>query len=353
MQIGGPRWRRIAVGLLRTATSTGDAAVAGWASLPADFDLDEIWDPDLASLLGAAGRSLAGAGSDDPALPRLAGIARKNWVEHQLEIRNWSPVATALSASGLDVRVTGGALLANAEWAFGGAHGGRAAGDTRLVVRRTDALAAADVVAELGILHRSAVQVRRRAELHGGVTVQFSADRWGELAWAPSPWWPIAHDPLGDGDPVPLGTISLPGVRPHVAAVATSLDLEFGPSPLRALLDLHRMLAGGAVLRADIDTLADEIGAVSPVSRAIALVDRLAGEVGDDHALAESIASLAASSRPTVRRSLAAASFRLGPGRMAVAAPRLLADRWRLDRTSQLPAAFGSRVMQRVSRRRG
>lgn len=340
----------LAAGLLRTATSTGDAAIAAWASLPDDFDLDEIWEPDLAGLLGSAGRALGGAGRDDPALPRLAGIARKNWVEHQLEIRNWSPVAAALRAIGLDVWVAGGALLADAEWAFGGARGERAAGDTRLVVRRADAIAAAGVVAQLGMLRRSAAQVRRRAELHGGVAIQFPGDRWGELAWAPSPWWPIAHDPLDGGGPVRFGTLSLPGVAPHVAAVAAALEVEFGTSPWRSLLDLHRMLASGLLVRPDIERCADEIGATSPVVRSLAVVDLLDGDDGSD--LAESLAAIT-SPRPTLRRHLEAAAFRLGAGRMVVAAPRLLADRWRLDRTSQLPAEFGSRVARRLSRRRG
>ena len=77
--------------LVRAALWRGPVAMTAWMSRPSDFDLDEIWNPRRHRLLGQIGLNLAAADSDDPELPRLTEIARKQWVEHHLVARRRGP----------------------------------------------------------------------------------------------------------------------------------------------------------------------------------------------------------------------------------------------------------------------
>jgi hypothetical protein len=350
VQVGDQRWRIIALALVRTATSSGDRALAAWGSLPDDFELDEIWGPELGRLLPAVGTRLTAAGSGDDALPRLAGAARKAWVEAQLESARWHRVVDALRTADVEVRIAGAGLLANVPWAYGGRPGERWTGDTRVVVRRRDVARAARALAAVDAMRRSDISIGRRAELLGGMPVQLDDDHWGELWWAPHPAWPVGSEQLEPGDVVSFAHHELAAVAAADVAVAACLDLEFVAPSLDRMFDLHRVVA--ATTAEVVAARGREVGAPGPVDRWLAVADRV-GDHDDDRWIDHMIDTR--SRRARARRAWAATSLRLGHGRAVVAAPRLLAERWHVDRVRQIPGAFaqrvGERTVGRVSRR--
>lgn len=341
MTTGDARWRRIAATAIGTATSSGADALAAWDRRPDDFDLDEVWDADLLHTLGLAGQSLVRAGWDGPERARLAGLTRKNWVEHRIELARWAPIVNALASRGIDAWIAGGAALARAEWAYGDRPGERWAGDTTVAVRRSDAAAAASALGGLGAVARSRPRIERRVRLHGGMPVRLDDARWGQLAWAPSPHWPVADEPLTVGDAFDDGGVRANLVDRDVAVVAACLGAEFDGPSLGGVLDLHRMVIAGAAEPAIVR--ADSIGARSIVARWLDAVDRLDTDQSFDW-----LDDIVRTRRRRAVVSLRAAAFRLGRAGVVRSSPDLLAERWGVERVTDLPVAFGSRVGERV-----
>lgn len=343
-----PRERQRLVALVRTATSTGSDAVAAWHGLPVDFDLDEIWDRELARLLPAVGRSLRDAGYDDPVVPRLRGMQRKTWVEHQLLAASLAPWLDALAAAGVEVWPVGGALLAQVAWAHGDEPGIRWVDDTALAVRPHAAERAVAVLAAAGATTRAEPRVRRRLRLHAGLPVELDG-RWIDLVWQPAAALPASTEWWRSGSEVTLGERPVRALDPAVATVVSCLRLVSGPAGADTALDLCRLLRNPAIDRRDVDGFAAHAGATAAVEDARRLVARI-GDHQDD----EWVDRL----RPQQGRMRARAAWwttstRLGAGRAILAAPELLAERWHLDHVSGLPGAFVTRLGDRARRRRG
>jgi hypothetical protein len=341
-----PRERRRLVALVRAATSTGAEAVAAWAGRPDDFDLDEIWTRELARLLPAIGCALTDAGHDDPDLPRLRGMQRKTWVEHQLQATALAPWLDVLDRSDVPVWITGGAALARASWAYGDTPGVRWADDTRLLVRHGDAERAHVALVAAGATPRPAARVRRRLRLHAGVPVLLG-DRWIELAWQPSPamrpgsgWW-------SGGTTVPIGERRVRTLDAVDAAVATCALAASGATGPSLALDLCRFVADPSLDRDAAEEAAARAGVAGVVRTWSVLADRIR-----DHADDGWVERLVAPTGPS-RAGTAwwTTTSRLGTARAVAAGPALLAERWHLEHVHQLPAGFASRVVERVRRR--
>ena len=340
------RERQRLVALVRAATSTGSDAVAAWATRPDDFDLDEIWDRELARLLPAIGIALADAGHDDPDLPRLRGMQRKAWVEHQLQAAALRPWLDVLEHAGVGVWLTGGALLARVPWAHGDAPGVRWADDTRLLVRPGDAERAHAALVAADATGRPTARVRRRLRLHAGLPVLLG-ERWTDLTWQPAPairsgssWW-------SDGSTMPIGDRTVRALDPADAAVATCALAASGVVGPSLALDLCRLAVDPAVDRDVAGEAALRAGVAGAVTTWFSLAERIRDHGDDgwvDHLVAPTGLTRARTAWWTT-------TTRLGTARSVVAAPGLLAERWHLEHVHEIPAGFASRVADRVRRR--
>lgn len=87
--------------LVRAAFGAGDAATASWRRWRAATDWDAHLDPAAFRLMPAVARNLRRLDSDDPLLPRFAGIARQSWYANQLRWRRYRPILDALAATGV------------------------------------------------------------------------------------------------------------------------------------------------------------------------------------------------------------------------------------------------------------
>jgi len=89
------------------ARERAEDAFARWVHAT-DFD---IIDHESFTLLPLVAHHLDELGVETPESPRLRGIVRRSWLEHQLVLRDALPTVDALIARGLDVILVGGAAL--------------------------------------------------------------------------------------------------------------------------------------------------------------------------------------------------------------------------------------------------
>lgn len=342
------RERQRLAALLRAATATGPAAIDAWESLPDDFDLDEIWDRELGRLLPSIGRNLADAGADVPEMPRLRGAQRKWWVEQQLTARWLAEPLAVLTDAGVDVILAGGAAWSATEWGHVDRPGTRWPDDSHLLVRPDDALRAHALLVDAGAEGRPVERVERRLRLHADTPLRIE-ERWSTLAWLPTPvlqrgieWWT-------DTEGIVFGerrgrVLDLPA-----AFVARCGDLAAGIDGPSALVDLCRARQSPAFDRSAVDTVAGR-WCLGDVAEHWATVVEQVLDPSDDRWID---AVVPPGRFATARRSWTTTACRLGRRRALRSGPELLAERWHLSSTRDLPAGLAHRVRERAGRLRG
>jgi len=347
-----PRSAVLDAALVRAALWRGDDAVRAWAQRPDDFDLDEIWNPGRHCLLGQIGVNLSAAGCDDAEVPRLAGIARKQWVEHQLTGRRLAPLADALDRADIDVWLVGGGAIGRAAWGYGGELAARFAGDTRLVVGRAAAVEAISVLAEHGARFPEPVRTERRVEWYTSVGFQLADETWTELHWGPSKYVDLPIERTDPGEFVELGGVSVGTLSPELTLVMVCVDsvLSTEYRGLAWLVDVDRLVSGGCNLGRAAD-LAEASGFADVVKRRLS-VYRAARELGSDVGWLDEC-PVTSSVGDRLRADLQ--SFCPGRSRAVrlAGAGEFLADRWMLDSARQVPGAAARRVRLRTGRRLG
>jgi hypothetical protein len=98
--------------LLRVALWPPDAATRHWERLRTGFVLDDVWDPDTYRLLPLVHRRLVALGVDDPVLPRLKGVHRREWYRNRVTVSQVAPVLDRLERAGIPTMVLRGVPLA-------------------------------------------------------------------------------------------------------------------------------------------------------------------------------------------------------------------------------------------------
>lgn len=132
--------------LLRAALWSGDEARTAWEAWRGAVRLDDV-TPGSFRLLPQLYRSLDRLRVAAPELARLAGTARKAWVENQLWGPQLSAVLAALSAAGVPAVVLGGPALARY---YPDGLGGRHTDDHEVLVPAAQAEAALAALAQTG-----------------------------------------------------------------------------------------------------------------------------------------------------------------------------------------------------------
>jgi hypothetical protein len=98
--------------MLQAALLRDGGAERRWRALREEIDLDTFWDGRAINFLPLVYRALVDEGSDDPDLPRLRGVHRKNWYDKQLRFRSVAPALHALAAADVDALVLKGTAFA-------------------------------------------------------------------------------------------------------------------------------------------------------------------------------------------------------------------------------------------------
>ena len=98
--------------LLRVSLWPVDAAVRHWQRLRSGFVLDDVWDADTYRLLPLVHRRLVALGVDDPVLPRLKGVHRREWYRNRVTVSRLAPVLERLERAGVPTMVVHAVPLA-------------------------------------------------------------------------------------------------------------------------------------------------------------------------------------------------------------------------------------------------
>ncbi|HXY91635.1 MAG TPA: nucleotidyltransferase family protein [Acidimicrobiia bacterium] len=97
---------------LRVGLLESDRALAEWADLRPEVDLDTLWDRDAIRLLPLVYRALVTAGADDPSLGRLKGVMRRAWYDNQVLFHRVGSALEALEGAGVRAMLLKGVPLA-------------------------------------------------------------------------------------------------------------------------------------------------------------------------------------------------------------------------------------------------
>jgi Uncharacterised nucleotidyltransferase len=98
--------------LLRVALWEPEAAVATWKRLRPEFVIDDVWDRETYLLLPLVYRKLATLEIDDPVLPRLKGLHRREWYQNQVRLSRLADALGRFERAGVDTMVLGDVPLA-------------------------------------------------------------------------------------------------------------------------------------------------------------------------------------------------------------------------------------------------
>lgn len=98
--------------LLRVAFREPDDARASWERLRPELVLDDVWDAETYGLLPLVAQRLAALEIEDPVIPRLKGLHRREWYRNQLQLSRLSAVLRDLNRADIDTIVLGGVALA-------------------------------------------------------------------------------------------------------------------------------------------------------------------------------------------------------------------------------------------------
>ena len=127
--------------LLQAALEDGDAALSAWHSWQA-LESIETTDPGSVFVLPQLYLNLRRLSSTDPALTKLRGVYRHNWVKNRLALEGARAATQALTEAGISPLVLKGISLLKQVY---GDLGARMMIDTDIAVRRDD-FASADRV---------------------------------------------------------------------------------------------------------------------------------------------------------------------------------------------------------------
>lgn len=341
--------------LVHAALWHGAAAVEAWRGRPADFQLDEIWNPGRHRLLGQIGINLAAAGCDESDVPRMSGIARKQWVEHQLAAARLRPVLIALGDAGVDAWLLGGGAIGRAVWGYDGQLGARSADDTRMLVRPRDALEAVRVLSAAGVRFPSPERCRRRVEWLTSIPMQLEDDSWSELSWSASPYVPASIEIEDASGSVDLGGIAARLPTPELVLVQVCADGAWSTryGGLGWLLDVDRLVTQGVCDPHRASRLASSAGLGDLVDRRLALYRAAKERGGRTDWLTDCPVSSTGYQR--LRADVRAFGRGRPPLKRLAGAGEFLADRWFLDSARRVPAAAARRAWFRARRlgRRG
>jgi hypothetical protein len=105
--------------LLRAALLDGERARVGWREWRSHFDLDHL-PPDAYPLLPLLYRNLERNGVEDPWLPILKGVYRRNWYQNQTLLGQAAAPLRALEEAGVETMLLYGTALAAQPYADGG-----------------------------------------------------------------------------------------------------------------------------------------------------------------------------------------------------------------------------------------
>jgi Uncharacterised nucleotidyltransferase len=97
--------------LLRVALLEPEVAVATWRRLRPEFVLDDVWDRETYQLLPLVYRKLATLEIDEPVLPRLKGLHRREWYQNQVRLSRLADLLRQLERASVDTMVLGGVPL--------------------------------------------------------------------------------------------------------------------------------------------------------------------------------------------------------------------------------------------------
>jgi hypothetical protein len=98
--------------LLRVALWPPAAAMRHWERLRPGFALDDVWDHATYRLLPLVHRRLVALGVDDPVLPRLKGLHRREWYRNRVTVARVAPVLQRLEGAGIATLVVHAVTLA-------------------------------------------------------------------------------------------------------------------------------------------------------------------------------------------------------------------------------------------------
>lgn len=347
------RCESIQAALVATAVATPDDVASAWALLPDDFDLDEIRSAARLHLVAVAASQLDHASVHDPALPRMRGVIRRNWVQQQLIAIQMGETCRRLRSAGVTPWVSGGLASAIGQ-PYGSEPGVRAVDDTVLMVAPVQASDALDVLGAADwTVPFTERRLARRLQEFSSVKVCSPDGLWTELAWHPSPLLDRSATWSNESVEVDVAGESVAVLVPATAIVQSCVNgwgLRRGEAIWIA--DVQRMLP--LVERAALDAEAERFGVSEMVASALELVDAaVAAGSGDAQALRRLRDGLAAIAPPAgvlaeLRHAMNVFAAPRSGRQTARAFPDLLADRWFLDRRSQLPAALLARVKARI-----
>lgn len=133
--------------MLRAALLAPAEAAGAWRALTDQVALDDLWDAEIHRLLPLVHANLRAAGIDDPDLPRLKGLHRRQWYENQMRIHRVRPGLAALADANIPVLFLKGLPLA---LRYYGDPGLRPMHDVDVLVPWADADRALDVLEAAG-----------------------------------------------------------------------------------------------------------------------------------------------------------------------------------------------------------